>query len=478
MRGFCLILMSVMFALHAHAQTPVSFLEAVDMMMTNNRSIEGARYRVDAMEFERRAARGLRSPSLSLKGAYAFLQRDVDIDLGGAKGVVSESVKTLIDNGVSGGVIAPEVATLLFDGLSPMLSADWRYTLQKRMVGVVGLQLSMPIYAGGRINAAIKAADRRVGIESSNFDATANSLYSTLVERYYGIILLRGVVDVRRDVVAATEQHLSDAIAMEEAGVIAHSDVLYVEYRLSEAEQELATALDDLAIAERALCVVVGEDCMVASDEKLFVCNSLYSIDYYINTSLELNPVLSRAMVEHELADVGVKVARAELLPEVVAMGAAALCNYQLSDMIPRWSVGIGLNFNIFDGLRKERRLKAARMVERGVGALVENGREELVLLVEKEFNSVEKSLRKYATSFTSLHLASSLAESAQNGFEAGVTSATTLMDANVELAAARIDRLDAAYDYCCSLARLLEAAGISDTFASYRELGEMVTLK
>ena len=477
MRFFQLLLLCLFLAFRCYAQNGVDFDEAVTLMLRNNRSIEGARYKVDAAEYELRAVRGLRAPTLNLKGVYLLMQRDIDIELGGAKGVVTQSLESLIGEGVNSGVITSGVATLISQGLSPLLSADWRYTVQRRSVGLLGLQLTMPIYAGGRINAAIQAAKKDVSIESCNRDATINAAYRTLVERYYGVVLLRSVVDVRREVVAAMKSHLADAIAMEEVGVVAHGDVLYVKYRLADAEQKLSASIDDLKVAERALCVAVGCDCVVSSEAKMFVANNIYQLDYYVDLSYDLNPVLARAKAEHELTGIGVKVARAELLPEVVAMGAASLYSYQLSDMAPRWAVGVGLNFTIFDGLRKERRFKAARMVERGVNSMVENGRDEVELLVEKEYYNVMSSLHRIESCSSSITLAATLLANAQSGFDAGVVAPSELVDAQVNLAAVRVDYLTATYDYCCALARLLEATGSIGQFAEYREIGELIDI-
>ncbi len=477
MREVLLLFVSSLLVCASHAQQSVDFDDALSLMVEHNASIESAGFMVDAAEYEWRAAKGLRSPTLDLNAGYMFMQRDVAIDFGGAKGIATKAIDEIIGKGIGSGVITPEIATLLTDGISPLLAADWRYTLQNRSVGVVGLQLSMPIYAGGRINAAIKAADRRREIEFGRFEATINRQYTTLVERFYGVVLLRSVVDVRHEVVVATEHHLADAIAMEEAGVMAHSDVLLVEYRLAEARQKLVAAREELVVAERALSVVIGEDCRVDDDIELFVSNDIKPLEYYLKIAIDINPILACAEAEHELANIGVKAARSELFPEVVAMGAASLYGYELSDLLPRWAVGIGLNFSIFDGVRKERKLKAAQMVEQGVGALVKNGRDELCLLIEKEYSSVSVSLAKYNSLNIAIGLAKTMLNNAQDGFEAGVVSSSELIDARLNLAAAHIDVINAAYDHCCSLARLLEAAGVSADFIVYQKSGVLVNI-
>ena len=135
-----------MFSLNATAQQMVSFDDALRMMVERNKAISSAKYGVDAAYREYRATQGLRMPKLDLVGCYTLMQHNIDIDLGGAKGVVTESLDGLINNGVSQGFISPTIASLLTDGLAPLIGADWRYTLQNRHFGFVGTTLTMPIY--------------------------------------------------------------------------------------------------------------------------------------------------------------------------------------------------------------------------------------------------------------------------------------------------------------------------------------------
>ena len=52
--------------------------------------------------------------------------------------------------------------------------------------------------------------------------------------------------------------------------------------------------------------------------------------------------------------------------------------------------------------------------------------------------------------------------------FLEGMSSSSDLIDAELNLAGVRTERLQAAYNYDLLLAQLLEAAGISEEFAAY----------
>ena len=61
-----------------------------------------------------------------------------------------------------------------------------------------------------------------------------------------------------------------------------------------------------------------------------------------------------------------------------------------------------------------------------------------------------------------------SLLRAKESAFLQGMSTSTDLVDAELNLAKVRIERMQAAFEFDRSLAQLLEAAGISDEFANY----------
>ena len=149
-------------------------------------------------------------------------------------------------------------------------------------------------------------------------------------------------------------------------------------------------------------------------------------------------------------------------------MGAGNIYNYQLNSSIPRWSIGIGIRIPLFDGLGKEYRYKAAKSELQSVEEYVENAQSEIMLLVEKEYYTFENTLVNITATKQAIALAETYYYSANEGFVEGVVAASELMDACVEVAGAKVEYLNAVYENCLALARLLEASGLSGTFLKY----------
>ena len=170
--------------------------------------------------------------------------------------------------------------------------------------------------------------------------------------------------------------------------------------------------------------------------------------------------------------------AKGELLPEVVAMGGASIYSHNLSDIVPRWAVGIGLTAPLFGGFSRKQNHKSAEYKARGVAEMVEKCQEDVLLLVDREYYSLQNSLAGIESCERSISFAESYYYTALEGFREGVVSSSDLMDARIALAGARVEYLNALYNHMLYLARLLEVSGLSREFLSYKSDAVIVDIK
>jgi outer membrane protein TolC len=112
--------------------------QAHDLMLANNGDTKASSFEVKAMEEEHKATKGLRLPTVSVSGTYLHLDEDISVDLNTQRNMV-------------GGLLSiPNPAEVL---------GDWNLTLQEKNLGFATADVSMPIFAGGKINAANKASE-------------------------------------------------------------------------------------------------------------------------------------------------------------------------------------------------------------------------------------------------------------------------------------------------------------------------------
>ena len=442
-----LTLFSMLVVLEATAQTShLTLDDALSLGFERNPSIVATEYAEQAAHRKRQAAIGLFMPKISVKGAYTHLDKDIKIDFN---------------------PMLSSFSPILGEGLA-MLGLDLSYTLQRRNTAFLGGDVVMPIFAGGKIWTANKAAKIEEERTRQQSRQVHGALIVEIVERYFGVALARSGVAIREEAIAVVAQHLHDVAILEREGMAVESERLYAEYRLAEAERDLHRAHLQLETARKALQTSLGTTEVVEPSTPMFLLSKIEPLDYFVAMAELHNPQLGEVNRLRELARMNLRLHRADYFPEIAAMGGMVFCNHQLSPLVPRMAVGIGLNFKIFDGLNREYKAAAARLQLRRVEALEQKAEQDISLLVEDLYNKVQSVLATLSAVERSERFAKELLRAKQRAFSEGMATVTDVVDATLNLSRARLEREQTAYDFDVALARLLNASGMGEAFMQY----------
>lgn len=442
----CLLAVALVALVKTSAQRYLTFDDAVAVALTENPAVVASNYAEQAAHRERQAAIGLFMPKVTVRGAYAHLNQDVKIDLN---------------------PMLSSVLPILGDGLSA-LGLDFSYALQRKNTAFLGGDVELPLFTGGKIITANKAAKINEERTREQSRQVQGALMVEIVERYFGVELARRGVQIRQEAVAVVNQHLYDVVVLEREGMAVASERLYAEYRLAEAERDLQRAKLQLETAVKALQSSLGATESVEPSTPMFLASKIEPLAYFQAMAELHNPQLGEVDKVRDLAVMNVRMHRAEFFPEVVAMGGMRFCDYQLTSLAPRMAVGVGLNFKIFDGLNREYRYSAARWQLRRVEALERKAEQEVSLLVENLYNKVQSVLSTVDAVERSERFATEFLRAKRSAFHNGMATATDVVDAVLNLSRARLERVQTAYDFDVALARLLNASGMGGAFQQY----------
>lgn len=158
----------------------LSLEEAVEIATTENPAVKASEYEEMAAKRQRQAAIGLRMPKINAVGSYVYMGDDIALDANSLKEPIGTAAGNLISTGVQTGIISQQVAGLLQQALGSMAGLDWSYTLQDRSFGFVGGEVTVPIFLGGKINAANRAARIDESTAREHGVQTRNALISEL----------------------------------------------------------------------------------------------------------------------------------------------------------------------------------------------------------------------------------------------------------------------------------------------------------
>ncbi len=428
------------------AQTPLTFRDALGLAREHNQQLRASDAQVERFRADRAAERSLYFPTVSAIGGYLHMDDRLFVDLNDLRPLLSALNPAV--------PIPPLTATVLEnDPYRASLAARWT------------------VFAGGRILAANRAAQAAVTAAEQEHRGAEAGIITELVDRYFKRRLAAEVLEVRRRALETFSHHLDDAHRLKAAGQIARTDELRAEVAHAEADRELKKAARDVDLASVALRSTLGGEMDALPTTPLTLITGLGPRVTFTATADSGNPTLGRLAALREQAHQGVRAARGELFPSVSVFGTAELIEQGLNSTAdPKWVVGVGARWELFDGLGRLNRLHAAQHQERAVGFEHEHARDEVATLVQQRYDEYQSALEQYQSLETTVALAEESLRAERKAYEAAVGTSLDVVDAQLSLSRAQVDRLNALYELDLALARLLEASGQSDRFPNYLE--------
>ncbi len=490
----CLILAMLVGRL-CHAQTSIapgrniSFEDAVLLSLEHNPGLKEAERYSKMKEQEVKSARGLYFPKVSLDASWIIMSDDIHLDLTPVQDAITPLYSALGNYGTFSGVPNPdpstnavmpvlpdEIATQavraqLLDGLETIESAEWNKMIQKKSFGFVSAGFTYPLYAGGKIRLANQAADIRYNEALNEADIKRSQMITELVERYFGLVLAREALEVRKEVYQTMEVHLSDAQHLKDEGMIANAEYLHARVFHSSSERELKKSKRQVDIAEEGLLntLSIEKDQQIIPVSCLFYADTIESLNYFVENASLNSDLLEKVNHKQELANAKYQLEKGELFPSVAAMGTYDLLNKDLSPYVPEYAVGVGLKWDLFQGASRYRNIKAAQIQKEQVDFVYDKAESDITTAIIKYYEELHMYLEQLHDLETAQAFAAEYYRVRNKAFSEGMATSSDVSDANLALAKVKIERLQAMYQYDISLAHLLYYAGLMDRFDDYR---------
>jgi outer membrane protein len=176
--------------------------------------------------------------------------------------------------------------------------------------------VSAPIYAGGGIKNAVRAAENRVEAGFANLRGAESSIFSAVVGAYMDVIRDEAIVDLNRAQVGVLQINLEATRDRFEIGDLTRTDVAQSEARLAQAVSSMESARANLIRSKEIYIQLVGKQ-----PENLEAPPPLPNLpetpDSAVKVSLDNNPDVIAARENREAAGFDRKAANASRLPTV-----------------------------------------------------------------------------------------------------------------------------------------------------------------
>jgi outer membrane protein TolC len=453
-----LALLAALLPLAASAQSSsalpaqaMSFDAALKNMNTYSDRLAASRNAVESTQLRREGLQGLGGPSVSVSGAAYAYNANLTLDLDPVNQSVSQAVAQL----------PPALGGLV----SRLPQLPDSYTLNRHGSGsTASLTAVWPIYVGGASNAARGLAEAQTSEAEADAAKTGQELTTLLVQRYFGAQLAERAATLRENAFQTIEKHDAAAQKMLAAGVISRLERLQAQSALEDARRQALKARDDAELAATALTRTVKAGVRVLPSNPLFVLSQpVEPLPHFVDAALTHHPGLSKVAAKKSQAEQLHAAQEALRKPQVFAFGQREIKNNNGD-----WIAGIGVRWTLWDSIdRNALAASSTKQIEQAerTGA---QARDDIALLVEKNWQALEQARRQYLAMAPSVALADEMLRLRDAGLREGTSTTLDLIDAQVNQAKVQTERAQAAHDYVKALADLLESCGLSEEFGNY----------
>jgi outer membrane protein len=412
----------------AHAAAAETLTDAWALADAQDSGLAAVRSQAEAAELDAGAARAQRWPSLAVGGAYTRLDDAPAFDFG-----------------FTGLPIAPPE---LFGGDDFWMGAA---------------TLTVPLFTSGRISSSIAAAEARGRGAGAQARGAQEDVKLAVAEAYVGVLRARKALAVAESNVATLESMEGDVSAMFERELVPKNDLLAVQVALANARQGRLRAANAVELAVASYNRRLGEPLSrpVDLDEQLPVPQGLPGelgelVQEAVERRAELKALDEQATAYGQLA----KAERARALPQFNVTGAYNYLENTFLDDQEFASVGIGVQWSVFDGGQTRKRAAALDRTRRATEQQRADVASMIELQVRQTWLDVGETRERVAVATDAVEQAEENLRIARERYGAGLGTQTQLLEAEGLRVQALRNRDDAGLDAGLAKLRLARAVG------------------
>lgn len=330
---------------------------------------------------------------------------------------------------------------------------------------VVGFaQVTLPLYAGGSIGAAVDAAHSSVVAANAIELQTRADVKLGVAAAYFNVLRAGRALQAAQRTADALAAHYGDVGAMVERQLVSNADLLAARVALANAEQQRLRAANDLQLATARYNQKLGEPA-----ERAVTLAESNEFDAGID-AVSLPGLLASALAQRsELTAVDAQAAsrkaqaRAELgkaLPQLALVAQYSHVENTILDRQDLNSVAVGFKWNLFDAGQARNRAASLRRDAQAMQVRAQDLRSQIELQVREAWLSLQEARGRILATRDAVAAAEENLRTSRELYGAGLAANTQVLDAVALAISATNNRDDALLDAEFARLRLARAVG------------------
>ena len=346
--------------------------------------------------------------------------------------------------------------------------------LQPNENWTAGLQLVQSVYEGGKLIAAIKAADATKQQALAQYQTSVADTLLTVRLAYYDTLLAAQQITVHDASVLLLQKELEDQQHRLNAGTVPKFNVLRAEVAVANERPNSIRARNQYRIAKNNLANLLGYNLPrdIWENIPLNLTDMLEAAPYAVNLPDAIQQALTRRTElaalrkQVELQELNIINAKAGYKPTVQVFAGYNWYDAQftrptdLDHDIRGWNAGAQMNWNIFDGLLTHGKvIEAKAQFARAKTDLADQSRQ-IELGVRTAYSDFIEAKEVLDSQSKVQEQADEALREAKARTDAGTGTQLDVLDAETQLTQARTTQIQALHDYTAARAKLERAIG------------------
>lgn len=442
----------------------LSLAQAQDLLLQVSPKLAANQAAIASSEYQTEALSTLDRPFVFAQLSASTYKVQEDVDLSSLRNEIINGVNTVGNdiNSMTPDVPPSPVLPNFGEMLGERIPESYDFERSGSTSGV-GLGFAWPIYTAGRTDSLTGASNARTQEAIADSLLDKNELYNTLIERYFKAQLAIIAAYLREDAYDTLQQTDYMAKRLFEEGFISRVDRLEAQSALADAKSESIKANNDARLAMIALQRLLRTEYRIKPTTPLFVSSRpLPDVSYFQDLALAQHPGLQKVAAKraqaqqlHALSDTGYK-------PTVMLYGFSQV------ERDPSWIAGVSASWKLWGGLDKTASLASSSAKIRQADLSEIEVSDNLLLLVEKNWNDVNNAQARYQALQSNVDLAAEVLRLRRLGLQEGVNTTIEVVQAQTQALKARTEQAQTANDYVQALAALMQSTGTPLAFNAY----------
>ena len=425
----------------SYAQMELTLDECKAMALEHNQNIKSAEAELSSSEANYKLTKRSVLPQFDLSGSYMYLNDPNEMN------VPSFELPT-VDYQPSG---------VLYPGGTTQLAYNNSYQ--------AALEMSLPIYMGGKLNEYRKISQYGTQMAKENLRYEKSEIAYSTDEQYWSLVSLKERKLLVEKSIAFLTDLVKDMQNRYDAELITKNEVLKAKVDLNDARLELIELSDAIELSKMALNKLIGNDILTdiaVTDSIVDIPDTLMLIGY-IESSVDKRPEINILENQLEIAKSQLKVVKSDYKPLLVSF---ANYKYQNPNHLGvdegefTWIAGLSLSMPVFHWGERQLKVHQQKMDNLKVELQYESTKEFLVLEIHQAIFKLKESLVKIEMTKESLVQAEENLKLEKNRLDEGLITTTDVLNAQMQWQISFADYIDAKANFKISESNYYKTIG------------------